>query len=49
MKHDNLKERTKSSALRVIRIAEALPKTKTSDMIGKQLFRSGTLVAANFG
>jgi len=48
MKHDNLKERTKSFALRVIRMAEALPKNKTADVIGRQLLRSGTSVGANY-
>jgi len=47
-KHDNLKDRTKKFALRVIRLVEALPKGKTSDVIGRQLLRSGTSVAANY-
>ncbi len=48
MKHDNLKARTKSFALRVIRMVEALPKNETSDVIGRQLLRSGTSVGANY-
>ncbi len=48
MKHDNLKDRTKQFALRVIRLVEALPKGKSTDVIGKQLLRSGTSVAANY-
>jgi four helix bundle protein len=48
MKHDNLKDRTKKFALRVIRLVEALPKGKSADVIGKQLLRSGTSVAANY-
>ena len=48
MKYDNLKDRTKKFALRVIRLVEALPKGKTSDVIGRQLLRSGTSVAANY-
>jgi four helix bundle protein len=47
-KHDNLKDRTKKFALRVIRLVEALPKGKTADVIGRQLLRSGTSVAANY-
>ncbi len=47
-RHDNLKDRTKSFALRIIRLAEALPKGKAADVIGKQLLRSGTSVAANY-
>lgn len=45
---DDLKERTKRFALRVIRMVEALPKGKTSDVIGRQLLRSGTSVGANY-
>jgi len=48
MKHENLKERTKNFALRVIRMVEALPKSKTADVIGRQLLRSGTSVGANY-
>ena len=48
IKHDNLKDRTKNFALRIIRLVESLPKGKTSDVIGKQLLRSGTSVAANY-
>ena len=48
MKHDNLKERTKRFALRIIRLVEALPKGKTADVIGRQLLRSGTSVGANY-
>jgi four helix bundle protein len=48
MKHDNLKDRTKSFALRVIRMVEGLPKNKTADVIGRQLLRSGTSVGANY-
>jgi four helix bundle protein len=47
-KHDNLKDRTKNFALRIIRLFEALPKGKASDVIGRQLMRSGTSVAANY-
>ncbi|HAK58981.1 MAG TPA: four helix bundle protein [Nitrospiraceae bacterium] len=48
MKHDNLKGRTKQFALRIIRLVESLPKGRTSDVIGRQLLRSGTSVAANY-
>jgi len=48
MKHDNLKDRTKNFALRIIRVVEALPKSKTADVIGRQLLRSGTSVGANY-
>jgi four helix bundle protein len=48
MKPDDLKDRTKSFALRIVRLAEALPRGRSSDVIGRQLLRSGTSVAANY-
>jgi hypothetical protein len=42
MEHENLKTRTKSFALRIIKLVESLPKNRISDVIGKQLMRSGT-------
>jgi four helix bundle protein len=42
------KTRTKQLALRVIRLVESLPNTKTADVIGKQLLRSATSVGANY-
>jgi len=45
---NNLKERTKSFALRIIRLFQALPKSTENSIIGKQLLRSGTSVAANY-
>ena len=43
-----LRERTKHFALRIIRLYGALPKTTEAQVIGKQLLRSGTSVAANY-
>jgi four helix bundle protein len=48
MKNDDLKERTKVFALRVIRMSEALPKTAVGDVLGRQVLRSGTSVASNY-
>jgi len=45
---EELRERTKSFALRVIRLFRALPKATEAQVIGKQLLRSGTSVAANY-
>ncbi len=44
----DLKERTKRFALRIIRLYSALPKTTESQVIGKQLLRSGTSVGAHY-
>ena len=48
MAYENLKQRTKEFALQVIRLTEALPQSRTADVIGRQLLRSGTSVAANY-
>lgn len=44
----DLRDRTKSFALRVVRLFQKLPKTDEARVIGKQLLRSGTSVAANY-
>lgn len=41
-------QRTKNFALRVIRLFGRLPKSTEAQVIGKQLLRSGTSVAANY-
>jgi four helix bundle protein len=43
-----LAARTRQSALRVVRLTEALPKGRVGDVIGRQLLRSGTSVGANY-
>lgn len=48
MQNTDLLPRTKQFALRVIRLFGRLPKTTESQVIGKQLLRSGTSVAANY-
>jgi len=48
MDQHDLKRRTKDFALQVIRFVEALPHTPTTQIIGRQLIRSGTSVAANY-
>lgn len=40
--------RTRAFSLRVIHLTESLPSTRTSDVIGRQLLRSGTSVGANY-
>jgi four helix bundle protein len=42
------KKRTKQLALRVIEVVEDLPKNRTTDVIGRQLIRSGTSIGANY-
>jgi four helix bundle protein len=48
MTEGELKSRLKLIALRVIRLVQSLPKNLTGEVIGKQLIRSATSVAANY-
>ncbi len=45
---EELRERTKKFALRVIRLFRSLPFKTDTQVLGKQLLRSGTSVAANY-
>jgi four helix bundle protein len=47
-KPEDLRERTKKFALRVVRLFRALPRSGDGQVIGKQLLRSGTSLAANY-
>jgi four helix bundle protein len=48
MKNEELKERTKRFALRIIRMTESLPRQMSADVLGRQVLRSATSVAANY-
>jgi four helix bundle protein len=48
MDADELKNRTKRFALRVLRLVAALPSTIEGDVIRGQLVRAGTSVGANY-
>jgi four helix bundle protein len=48
MRMEGLRERTKEFALRVVRLYATLPKSTEAQVMGKQVLRSGTSVAANF-
>lgn len=45
---NDLKQRTKVLALNTIKFLEGLPRNGTTGVLGKQLLRSGTSVAANY-
>jgi four helix bundle protein len=45
---EQLRDRTKSFALRVIRLYRSLPYKTDTQVLGKQLLRCGTSVAANY-
>ncbi|MGA2631380.1 MAG: four helix bundle protein [Terriglobia bacterium] len=46
--HQQLRERTKQFAIRVVKMVQRLPKTDEARTMGRQLLRSGTSVAANY-
>lgn len=48
MNNVDLKQRTKEFGLRVIRLWKSLPPGSLSDVLGKQLLRCATSVAANY-
>jgi four helix bundle protein len=45
---EELKKRSKHFAVRIIRLFQALPKSDVARVLGRQLLRSGTAVAANY-
>lgn len=48
MNREELKERTKQFALRVMRLVDAMPNSTKGRALAAQLVRSGTSVAANY-
>ena len=48
MDRDEMRSRTKSFAVRVIRLSQALPNNNVGWVIGKQLIKSGTSIGANY-
>ncbi len=47
-KHQVLRHRTKQFALRILHLFQSLPKSEEGRILGRQLLRSGTAVAANY-
>jgi len=45
---NNLRQRTKEFALRIVWMFSELPKTTEAQVLGKQILRSGTSVGANY-
>jgi four helix bundle protein len=48
MTPDELRDRTKKFALRIIRMTEALPRNRVADILARQIIKSGTSVGANY-
>ena len=44
----DLRERTKAFALAIVRLVDALPRGRAAEVIGRQLLRAGTSVAATY-
>lgn len=47
-KEEDLRERTREFALKIIRMFASLPKITEAQVLGKQLLRSGTSIGANY-
>ena len=47
-KSPDLRVRTKAFALRIVRLCDPLPRSRSCDVIGRQLLRSGTSIGANY-
>jgi four helix bundle protein len=45
---EDLQERTRNFALRIIKLFRSLPKTEDARILGEQLLRSGTSIGANY-
>jgi len=48
MKKEDLTERTKRFALRIIELVASLPKNRVANVIGYQIMKSGTSIGANY-
>ena len=48
MNEHEMKQRTKKFALRILDLADALPHSRSGNVIAGQIVRSGTSVAANY-
>ena len=48
MNETEMKQRTKAFALRILKLAEALPISRSGNTIASQIVRSGTSAAANY-
>lgn len=48
MNEQLFRQRTKQLALRVIRVAQALPNNMIAEIIGRQMIKAGTSVGANY-
>lgn len=45
---ERLRQRAKQFAIEVIRLADSLPRCRSSEVLGKQIIRSATSIGANY-
>jgi four helix bundle protein len=48
MDRQQLRDRMKQFALRIINLASRLPRNRVGDVLGRQILRSGTSIGANY-
>ena len=48
MDREDLRQRTKAFALRIVRLVAALPRNRVGDVLGRQVLKSGTSIGANY-
>ena len=48
MKPEEFKQRTKAFVVRVVKLVDSLPSSRSTNVIANQLMRSGTSVGANY-
>src|SRR5215208_4869182 len=48
LNEQQFKNRTKQLGVRIIRMVDALPQSRSADVIGRQILRSATSVGANY-
>ncbi len=48
MNQGQIRDRTKAFAVRIVKLVAALPRERASDVLGKQLLKSGTSIGANY-
>jgi four helix bundle protein len=48
MDREMLRKRTKSFALRIVKLVAALPRNRVGEVLGRQVLKSGTSIGANY-
>ena len=48
MNRDELRQRTKDFAIRIVKLVAALPNDRHGDVLGRQILKSGTSIGANY-